>query len=413
MKEKRIVVTGQGVISSNGSNIDEFWKSLLMGECGIHRISSFDPSDIRTQIAAEVKVNYSEFIDEKKLGKMDRFTQHAIYASHEAVKQAGLLELDSFDPDRVGVIIASGTGGLATMEEGCAKLREKGARRVPPLVIPKLIIDIASGLVSIEYGFKGPNFSVVSACSSSTHAIGEAMWILKRGDADIIVCGGAEGAVTPIGIASFASLKATSTRNDTPQKSCTPFDMTRDGFVMAEGAGILVLETLESAQKRGSKILAEIVGYGATGDAYHMTAPSSDGEGAVKAIQVALGHAKMKAEDISYVNAHGTGTKLNDKYETIAYKKIFGKKAYNVPISSTKSMTGHSLGAVGAWESIVCIQSIINDIIPPTINLENPDPDCDLDYVKEGARKMVVNNTLNVNLGFGGHNAALIFKKFK
>ena len=344
---------------------------------------------------------------------MDRFTQHAVYASKEAVEQAGLVDCSQVDLNRVGVIISSGTGGLSTIEEGCQRLLEKGPRRVPPLVIPKMIIDMASGLVSMKHGFKGPNFSIVSACSSATHAIGEAMWILKRGDADVVVCGGTEGAVTPIGISSFAALKAMSTRNDTPKKASTPFDINRDGFVMAEGAGILVLETLKSAEKRGAKILAEIVGYGATGDAYHMTAPLPDGGGAIRAIEMALNHANLKAEDISYVNAHGTGTQLNDKYETIAYKKIFGKKAYDIPISSTKSMTGHGLAAAGAWESIVCIQSIINDIVPPTINLDNPDPECDLDYVKEGARKTIVNSTLNVNLGFGGHNAAIVFKKFK
>ncbi len=411
--DKRVVITGVGVVASNGNNSEEFWNALKNGVSGIDRISLFDPSDYRCQIGGEVK-NFSaeEYLGRKEARGMDRFCHFALKAADEAVAMAGI-SADDQDPHRIGVLIGSGIGGLKTLEDENAKLIAKGPKRVSPMLIPKMIGDMSSGLVSIRHGFRGPNYTAVSACASGTHAIGEAWWTIKRGDADIMVTGGAEAAITPVGIAGFSSMRAMSTRNDDPTAASRPFDADRDGFVMAEGSGILVLESLESAQARGADIIAEFVGYGATGDASHITAPASDGSGAARAIKIALEHAGMDKSEVTYINAHGTSTPLNDKFETLAIKTVFGDNAYNIPVSSTKSMTGHSLGTAGAWETIACALAVKNDVVPPTINYTTPDPNCDLDYVPNEAREVSMNAALNINLGFGGHNATGLIKKFK
>lgn len=410
---KRVVITGVGVIASNGNSVDEFWNALQNGVSGIGRITHFDPSDYRCQIAGEVKnFDAAEYLDRKEAKSMDRFCHFAVKASDEAVEMAGL-SADDQDPERIGVLIGSGIGGLQTLENEVANLINKGPKRVSPMLIPKMIGDMSSGLVSIRHGFKGPNYTAVSACASGTHAIGEAYWTIVRGDADIMVTGGAEAAITPVGIAGFASMRAMSTRNDDPTTASRPFDADRDGFVMAEGSGILILESLESAQARGANIIAEFVGYGATADASHITAPASDGNGAARAIEMAIKHAGISKDEVTYINAHGTSTPLNDKFETLAIKKVFGDRAYKIPVSSTKSMTGHSLGTAGAWETIVCALAAKNNVVPPTINYTTPDPDCDLDYVPNEAREVNMNVALNINLGFGGHNATGLVKKFK
>ena len=412
MTKKRVVITGLGVVASNGNNVDEFWNSITNGISGIDKITHFDASAFRTQIAGEVKgLDMDQYLSPKEQKKIDRFCHFAVAASAQAVEQAGIDD-ESLDKTRIGVLIGSGIGGLQTLEQEITKLNDKGPRRVSPLLIPKMIGDMSSGIVSIQHGFQGPNYTAVSACASGTHAIGEAYWAIVRDDADIMVCGGAEAALTPVGIAGFASMKAMSQRNAEPKTASRPFDAERDGFIMAEGGGALILESLESAEARGANIIAEFIGYGASGDASHITAPASDGNGAARAIKIALKHAGISPEEVSYINAHGTSTPLNDKYETIAIKSVFGDDT-KTPISSTKSMTGHALGAAGAWETIVCALAVQNDIIPPTINLNNPDPDCNLDYVPHVARKTEVNVALNINLGFGGHNATGLIKKYK
>lgn len=411
--DRRVVITGIGVIASNGNSVPEFWSALQNGVSGIGRITSFDPAEYRCQIGGEVKnFDPAEYLGDKEARGMDRFCQFAIKAADEAIAMAGV-NADDLDPHSIGVLIGSGVGGLKTLEEECEKLVTKGPRRVSPMLIPKMIGDMSSGLVSIRHGFKGPNYTAVSACASGTHAIGEAWWTIKRGDAEIMITGGAEAALTPVGVAGFSSMRAMSTRNDDPQAASRPFDADRDGFVMAEGSGILVLESLESAQARGAEIIAEFVGYGATGDASHITAPASDGSGAARAMKIALKHAGLDTSAVSYINAHGTSTPLNDKFETLAIKTVFGDQAYKIPVSSTKSMTGHSLGTAGAWETIVCALAVKNNVVPPTINYTTPDPDCDLDYVPNTARETSVDVALNINLGFGGHNATGIIKKFK
>ena len=411
--DKRVVITGVGVIASNGNNVNEFWNALQNGVSGIGRITHFDPSDYRCQIAGEVKnFDAAEYLDRKEAKSMDRFCHFAVKASDEAVNMAGL-SADEVDPERVGVLIGSGIGGLQTLENEVANLINKGPKRVSPMLIPKMIGDMSSGLVSIRHGFKGPNYTAVSACASGTHAIGEAYWAIVRGDADIMVTGGAEAAITPVGIAGFASMRAMSTRNDDPTTASRPFDADRDGFVMAEGSGVLILESLESAQARGAEIIAEFIGYGATADASHITAPASDGSGAARAIEMAIKHAGISKDEVTYINAHGTSTPLNDKFETLAIKSVFGDRAYKIPVSSTKSMTGHSLGTAGAWETITCALAAKNNVVPPTINYTTPDPNCDLDYVPNEAREVDMKVALNINLGFGGHNATGLVKKFK
>ena len=414
MNERRVVITGRGALSCVGKDVASFWDSLVNGRCGLGKVTRFDVSAYRTQIAGEIKdFDPSEYINFKEAKRLDLFCQLAVCAAIQAIKDAGLpanFQDSSIDPARVGVLVSSGIGGLNTLTEQIRTLTDRGPGRVSPLLIPMMIGDLASGNISIICGAKGPNMGLVTACATGTHSIGEAMWMIKRGDADIMLAGGAEASVSEIGMAGFSAMKAMSQRNDDPMHASRPFDADRDGFVMSEGAGVLILEDYEHAKKRGANILAELVGYGATGDGYHITSPHPEGEGAARAIQMALGHAGLNPEDIDYINAHGTSTSLNDKYETLAIKKAFGDYAYKVSVSSTKGTMGHSLGAAGALESIVCIETIRNKTIAPTINYETPDPDCDLDITPNIAKEKDVRTAVNINLGFGGHNGALIFK---
>jgi len=409
---RRVVVTGMGVVSPVGKSVKEFWEALLSAKNGIKLIDRFDVSQFATKIAGLIDdFHPEERIDPKELKRMDLVTQYALYATYEAILDAGLSE-GKFDPYRAGVIFSSGIGGIKTLEEEVIKLKEQGPRRVSPFLVPMMIVDITPGHIAMRYGFKGPNYSVVSACASSAHAIGDAYRLIKYGDADIVIAGGAEAPITPIGLAGFCSMRALSTRNDEPEKASRPFDKERDGFVMAEGAGAVVLEELEHALKRGAKIYAEVVGYGATADAYHITAPHPEGEGAVNSMRLAIEEAGISPEEVSYINAHGTSTPLNDAAETKAIKKLFGEYAYKIPVSSTKSMTGHLLGAAGAVEFIATVMSVYTDKVHPTRNYEFPDPECDLDYVPGTYRELTVNYALSNSFGFGGHNASLLVKKY-
>ncbi|MFH1414844.1 MAG: beta-ketoacyl-ACP synthase II [Elusimicrobiota bacterium] len=412
MSRRRVVVTGMGVVTPIGQSVEEYWKSLLEGRSGIDRISRYDVNQYSSQIAGEVRDfdPVTNGIEAKRAKRMDLFCQYALAAAKEAYEMSGL-DMKQEDPFRCGSIIGSGIGGLATTEREHIRLLDKGPRRVSPFLIPSLIIDIAAGEIAIEYGLRGINYGVVSACASSAHAIGDAMRMIQYGDVDIILTGGTEASTTPLGLAGFCSAKALSTRNDEPSRASRPFDAERDGFVMSEGAGIIVLEELEHAEKRGARILAEIAGYGASADAYHITAPHPDGTGGIAAMKKAINDAGMSPEDIDYVNAHGTSTLLNDKIETKVIKEVFGDHARKLMISSTKSMTGHLLGAAGAVEFIACIKSLNEDIVHPTINYENPDPECDLDYVPNEPRQREVRAALTNSLGFGGHNGAIIVKK--
>lgn len=416
MNDRRVVITGTGIISCVGKNVAEFWDSLVNGRCGIGPITRFDASEYRARIAGEVKdFDVTEYIPFKEAKRLDLFCQYAIVAADQAMREAGLgpnVEDQGIAPARVGVLTSSGIGGLTTITEQQTVLDARGPGKISPLLIPMMIGDLASGNISIRYNAQGPNLGLVTACATGTHSIGEAFWMIKRNDADVMIAGGAEAAIVPIGVAGFSSMKALSTRNDDPLHASRPFDAGRDGFVMSEGAGIVVLEELEHARKRGADIIAELIGYGATGDAYHITSPSPEGEGAARAMLMAMRHAGVNPEDIDYINAHGTSTELNDKYETIAIKRALGKAAETVAISSTKGTTGHGLGAAGGFETIACLKAIRNRIIPPTINYETPDPDCDLDYTPNTAREKDVRVALNVNLGFGGHNGVLLFKRF-
>ena len=410
---RRVVITGLGVVSPVGSNVKTFWENITAGKSGIGKITKFNPEGFPVQIAGEVKdFNPLDYFEKKEVRKMDPFIQFAVGAAVQAVKEARLEESD-LDRNRVGVIIGSGIGGLSTIEEQHSILLNKGPRRVSPYCVPMEIINMASGIVSMRFGFKGPNISVVTACATGTHAIGEAYRTIQYGDADVIVAGGAESCITPLAVAGFAAARALSTRNDEPERASRPFEKNRDGFVMGEGAGIVVLEELEHAKRRGAKILAEIVGYGTSGDAYHMTAPAPEGEGAARAMENALRDAKVKPEDIDYINAHGTSTKFNDLFETMAIKKVFGEHAYKVKISSIKSMIGHLLGAAGGVEVVSCVKTIETGIIPPTINYEEPDPECDLDYTPNEAVKKEVRYVLKNSFGFGGTNACLVIKRYE
>lgn len=418
MNNRRVVVTGFGVISCVGNNVPDFWDSLVNGRCGLSKITCFDASEFRTQIAGEVKgFDVSKYMSPKDAKRLDLFCQYAIAAADEAMDCAGLPhELrgsSEVNADRVGVIVSSGIGGLRTMSDQDVVLHERGPGRISPFLIPMMISDIASGNISIRYGAGGPNLGLVTACATGCHSIGESFWTIKRDDADVMICGGAEASVVPLGLAGFCALKALSTRNDDPQHASRPFDADRDGFVMSEGAGVMILEELEHAKRRGATIYAEMIGYGATGDAYHITSPHPEGDGAARAISMALRHAGLNPEDVDYVNAHGTSTELNDKYETQALKKVFGDHAYKLAVSSTKGTTGHGLGAAGGLESIACVKTIVEKVIPPTINYETPDPNCDLDITPNTAKERDVKVALNVNLGFGGHNGVVIFKEFK
>ncbi|MBO5668077.1 MAG: beta-ketoacyl-ACP synthase II [Lentisphaeria bacterium] len=417
MNERRVVVTGYGVLSCVGNDVPTFWDALVNGKCGIGHITRFDTSAYRTHIAGEIKnLDVSNFISPKEARRMDLFTQYAIIATFEALQRAGLNSNPGdkrIDGDRFGCMVSSGVGGLATMGKECQVLLEKGPDRVSPFLIPMMISDMAAGAVAMRYDLRGPNLGLVTACATGCHSIGEAFWTIKHDDADMMVAGGAEASIVPLGLAGFCALKALSTRNDDPLHASRPFDRDRDGFVMSEGAGVLVLEELGHAVRRGAPIFAEVVGYGATADAYHITSPAPDGNGCARAIQMALRHAGIAPEELDYINAHGTSTSLNDKYETLAIKAALGDAVSKVAVSSTKGTTGHGLGAAGGLECIACIKSIEDGIIPPTINYENPDPECDLDITPNTARKRDVRYAMNCNLGFGGHNGTMLFKKFE
>ena len=410
---RRVVVTGAGVISPVGNTLDAAWSALLHGTSGVSRLTLFDVSDYPTQIGAEVKgFDPSRYLSTKESKHSDRFVQFAVAAAKEAVADAKL-DISKEDPHRVGVWVGTGMGGLGTIEEGYRDLQKKGPAKVRPFFIPMIICNMAPGQVSISIGAKGPNSCTVSACASSAHAIGDAMKIIERGQAEVMVSGGSECAITPLGVAGFCALKALSTRNDEPQAASRPFDKTRDGFVIGEGAAMVVLEELEHAKKRGAKIYGELIGYGMSGDAYHVTAPDPDGTGAASAMKCALEDAGLKPSDISYINAHGTSTPLNDKIETKAIKQVFGEHAHKIPVSSTKSMTGHLLGAAGAIEFVISSLALRDQTAPPTINYRNPDPECDLDYIPNEARRMPIQVVLSNSLGFGGHNVSLIVRKFE
>ncbi|HLV00064.1 MAG TPA: beta-ketoacyl-ACP synthase II [Acidobacteriota bacterium] len=411
--KKRVVVTGVGLVSALGLNTDSTWKAILAGQSGIGPITRFDTTDFSTRIAGEVKgLNPLDYVDTKNARKMDRFILYAIAASDWAVAHAGL-KITPEIAHRVGVFIASGIGGFETIEREHEKFLKNGPRRISPFFIPSSIINEAAGQVSIRLGAAGPNSATCTACAASAHAIGDSFRIIQRGDADVMIAGGSEAAITPMGVGGFAAMRALSTRNDEPERASRPFDRDRDGFVVGEGAGILVLEELGHALKRGAEILGEIVGYGMSGDAYHITMPREDGSGAYRVMKMALADANISPNEIDYVNAHGTSTPLNDRIETLAIKQLFGEKAYKLGISSTKSMTGHLLGAAGGLESGISVLAVRDQIMPPTINLENRDPDCDLDYVPNKARSASIRYVLSNSFGFGGTNAALVFRKYE
>jgi len=410
--DNRVVVTGIGTLCPLGLDIDTTWEGLIAGKSGIDYITLCDTESLETKFAGEVKgFDPSDYINRKDARRMDRFTQLAVAASQQAVEHSGL-QIDSTNQDSIAIVVGSGIGGLTTLFEQTKVLLEKGASRVSPFLVPMMISDMAAAQISIALGVKGLNLCTTSACSSSSDAIGVAYELIKRGDAQAAIAGGSESTINPIGIAGFNALRALSTRNDEPQLASRPFDTERDGFVMSEGACLLILESLAHAQKRGANILAEIIAYGASADAYHITQPDEDGAGAAKAMQLALDKAGLAPAEIDYINAHGTSTPLNDKTETIAIKTVFGDHAYRMLVSSTKSMTGHLIGAAGAIEAAVCIMAIQHRIIPPTINLTHPDPECDLDYVPNVARQAKVTTALTNSFGFGGHNSVLIFREY-
>ncbi|HFB67512.1 MAG TPA: beta-ketoacyl-[acyl-carrier-protein] synthase II [Calditrichae bacterium] len=410
---KRVVVTGIGVVTPIGNNAREFWEGLLEGRNGVDYITHFDPKEHDTKFAAEVKnFDPSPVLDSREVRRMDLFSQYAMVAAAEAVQDAGL-NMEQEDPNRVGVIFGSGIGGLFSFETEHRKMLERGVRRISPYFITQMIIDIAAGHISMRYGMKGPNYATVSACATASHAIGDAVRLLRYGDADVMLAGGSEAAITPMGVGGFNALKALSTRNDDPQHASRPFDKQRDGFVMGEGAGVLVLETLEHALARGAKIYAEIRGVGFTADAHHITAPAPGGEGAVRAMRRAIEDGELQLEEIDYINAHGTSTQYNDKSETQAIKTLFGEHAYKLNVSSTKSMTGHLLGAAGAVELAATVLAVHHDVIPPTINYEEPDPECDLNYTPNKPEKRRVYAAISNTFGFGGHNACITVSKYE
>ncbi|RYG72579.1 beta-ketoacyl-[acyl-carrier-protein] synthase II [Lentibacillus lipolyticus] len=411
MVERRVVVTGLGTISPNGKDVGTMWDNVVAGNTGIAHISRIDTEELPATAAAEVKdFDPTHYMDKKDARKMDLFTQYAVAAARMAVDDANLT-IDASNADRVGVWVGSGIGGMATLEEQHSKLLNKGARRVSPFFVPMMIPDMAAGQVSIQLGAKGINSCTTTACASGANSIGDAYKAIERGDADVMIAGGTEAPITKMAFAGFSAMKALST-NEHPEKASRPFDKDRDGFVMGEGAGIVLLETLDSAIDRGAHIYGEIVGYAATGDAYHITAPAENGEGAARAMKQAVADANIKLEEVDYINAHGTSTELNDKYETQAIKEVFGDHATKLAVTSTKGVTGHLLGAAGGLESVISLKSIDDGIIPATMNYETPDPDCDLDYVPNESRKQDVNVVMSNSLGFGGHNATLVFKKY-
>lgn len=408
---RKVVVTGIGVVTALGQTVDDFWANLLAGKSGISRITGFDSTDFPCKVGGEVRdFDVTKFMDPKEARRNDRYTHFAVASAKLAVQDAGL-DLTKLNKERAGVIIGSGIGGMATFEQQARNIVEKGPRKVSPFFIPSMISNMASGMVAIEFGMQGPCFTVVSACATATHALGESMRAIQYGDADLMVAGGAEAAVTPLSYAGFCSMKAMSTSNDVPEKSSRPFDINRDGFVMGEGGGVLILESEEHAKARGARIYCELSGYAASADAFHITQPDPEARGLSLAMKRALADAGVTPAQVHYINAHGTSTPYNDKFETIAIKKIFGDAARTVPISSTKSMTGHLLGAAGAIEAAICVKAIQTGEVPPTINLENPDPDCDLDYIPNVKRAVKVDVALSNNLGFGGQNAAVVFRR--
>ncbi len=409
---KRVVVTGVGMVTPLGTGTEKSWRGLIEGHSGVRRLTHFDPAGFSCQIAGEVlDFEVDQFIEAKEQKKMDRFIQLGLAAAVMAMEDSGL-KITKNNAERVGVLVGAGLGGLPAIERYHKIFLEKGPKRISPFFIPMLIINLAAGQISIRYGMKGPNSSVATACASGTHSIGDAFRIIRRAEADAMITGGTESVITPLGIGGFEAMKALSTRNDEPEKASRPFDKDRDGFVMGEGSGILILEELGHALKRGARIYAEIIGYGMTGDAYHITSPSIDGDGAARCMKAALYDCGVKPEEMSYINAHGTSTKYNDKLETAAIKTVFGKHAYKLVVSSTKSMIGHLLGASGGVEGVICVLSIFNKIVPPTINLTNPDPECDLDYVPNKARPLDVNISMSNSFGFGGTNASIVFRKY-
>jgi 3-oxoacyl-[acyl-carrier-protein] synthase II len=410
---RRVVVTGMGCISPVGNTVQDTWKSLLEGKSGAGWITHFDASKHKTRFAAEVKgFDGAAFFGQRDARKMDRFTQFAVATTIQGLEQSGL-KIDDSNRDRVGVIIGTGIGGIGTLLEQAEVMRERGPERVSPFLVPMMISDSAPGMIAIRFGARGPNMAIATACASGNNAIGEAFDIIRRGSADVMIAGASEAALVPVAMAGMNVMTALSTRNEDPQSASRPFDKDRDGFLMGEGAGILILETLEHAQVRGAKILAEITGYGTTDDAHHISAPAENGAGAAMSMKLALQDAGLTINDIGYINAHGTSTPLNDKSETAAIKTVFGEQAYQIPVSSTKSMTGHLLGASGAVEATFCIMAIRDEMLPPTINYHTPDPDCDLDYVPNQARKASPKHVMSNSFGFGGHNATLVFTRFE
>ncbi|MFQ5825797.1 MAG: beta-ketoacyl-ACP synthase II [Dehalococcoidia bacterium] len=409
----RVVVTGIGIISPLGLDVSQTWQGLVEGRSGVDRITQFDSTPLETHIAAEVKgFDPTAYMDRKEARRMDRYAQFAVAASLQATEQAGL-KVDASNADDIGVIIGSGAGGISTMLEQHEVLLERGPDRISPFLAPMMISDMGPGQVAIRLGIKGPNFCTVSSCASGSDAIGVAFETIRRGDAQAMIAGGSEAAIIPIAFAAFQAARALSTRNDEPQKACRPFDAQRDGLVMGEGTAVMLLENLEFALRRGAPILAELLSYGATADAYHVTAPAPGGEGGARAMTLALERAGLKPQDIDYINAHGTATVLNDKSETAAVKTALGDHAYRVPISSSKSMLGHLLGAAGAIEATITVLTIQHGVIHPTINLTHPDPECDLDYVPNRARELKVRNAMSNSFGFGGHNSVLIFGEYR
>ena len=410
--KRRVVVTGLGLVTPIGNDVLTTWRALMNGESGADYIKKFDAEKYSAKFACEVKdFDPLSFLDKKEARRMGAFTHFALAASDEAVKHSGLV-IDDSNSEMVGTYISSGIGDFWAIEREHEKLLKSGPDRVSPFFIVSAIVNLASGNVSIRHGAKGPNSATATACSAGAHAIGDSFRLIERGDADAMICGGAESAITPMSVAGFASMRALSTRNDDPKHASRPFDLTRDGFVIGEGAGLMVLEELEFAKSRGANILAEIVGYGMSGDAFHVTMPDETGSGAIRVMERALKDAGIKPKEIGYINAHGTSTPYNDKFETLAIKKVFGENAYNIPVSSTKSMTGHALGAAGGLEAVFSVMAMTENKLPPTINYEFPDPDCDLDYIPNTARDAEVEYVLSNNFGFGGTNACLIFKRF-
>ncbi|QDU74735.1 3-oxoacyl-[acyl-carrier-protein] synthase 2 [Bremerella volcania] len=410
--KRRVVVTGMGIVSSLSCQLDQFWSKLIAGESGIHEIKILDTSRFKVKFAADVHDwAPDEYIDSKEQKRLDRFSQFGMVAGIDAVTQSGL-DFSQEDSYRCGVILGSGVGGIATIEEQTEKLLTKGADRVSPMTIPRLMLNAAGGNISIRYGMRGPNYTVATACASATNALGDALKAIQYDEADVMISGGTEAGITPMGISAFSNMKALSFRNDDPKRASRPFDLDRDGFVMAEGAGVVVLEELEHAKARGANILAELVGFGCSGDGGHITSPDPEGRGAARAMQNALNDAHLAPEKIDYINAHGTSTPPGDKAETTAIKTVYGDHAYKLAVSSTKSSLGHSLGASGGIELIACIKAIQEGIVPPTINLEKPDPACDLDYTPNEAKNRKVSYAMSNSFGFGGHNACVIAKEY-